>query len=293
MRRLALLLLFASLLRAAEDPRLAAIHVLLATIRAAPIGDARGATPALTNVKHQLRDWVESRLATLQWTDAGWTINPAVLKEQLNDELSHADLFCPQNTKCWENRLGYLDRLVLEIQSGFLVVHTSIGIQVCGTDDSAYIYESTDNHWHRIWQSEQNNYEEMTYLPQRLVKVKISPTDWRLESGHREHLIVTIGVFPWCTSVWQPVYYRVWQTKSNHSELLLLDGSEQADIDAPIHARARQNDVFIEFEIIADDAMRVSELRPYVLENGTLHRADPVALTPQGFVSFWLRHPWT
>lgn len=100
-------------------------------------------------------------------------------------------------------------------------------------------------------------------------------------------------MFPWCTSVWQPIYYRVWQTKSIYSEPhLLLDGSEQADIAAPIHARANQKDVFIEFQIIADDAVRVSELQHYVLENGQLNRTNPVALTPQDFVSFWLRHPW-
>ncbi len=263
-------------------------------MRAVAIADARGATPALTAVKHQLRDWIESHLAHLQWKDARWAPSPTVLQEQLNDELSRAGLFCPPNETCWEDRLGYLDRIMLEIQSGFVVVRTSIGLQICGTDDSAYIYESTDNHWRRMWQSEQNNYEEKNYFPQRLVEVKISRTDWRPNSDHTEHLVVTTGVLPWCTSVWQPVYYRVWQTKSTYSnQLLLLEGSEQADIAAPIHVRANQHDVFIEFQIIADDAMRVSELRHYVLENGRLRRTDPVALTPQDFVSFWLRHPWT
>jgi hypothetical protein len=262
-------------------------------MRTAPIDAARGATPALTDVKHRLRDWIEFHLSALQWKDARWTPNPSVLQEQLNDELGDADLLCPQNATCGENPLGYLDRVVLEVQSGFLVVRTSIGVQTCGTDDSAYIYEATDDRWHRIWQSEQNNYEEKTYFPQRLVDVKISPTDWRPESDHTEHLIVTTGVFPWCSSVWQPVYYRVWQTKSTYSAPhLLLDDREQADIAAPIHARANQKDVFIEFQTIADGAMRVSELQHYVFENGKLHRTDPVALTPQEFVSFWLRHPW-
>jgi len=101
-------------------------------------------------------------------------------------------------------------------------------------------------------------------------------------------------VFPWCTSVWHTVYYRVWQTRSTYSTpLLLLDGSEQADIGDPIHARANRKNVLIEFDIIADDAMRMPELLYYVLENGKLHRADLVALTPQDFVSFWLRSPWS
>lgn len=120
-----------------------------------------------------------------------------------------------------------------------MVVRTSVGIQTCGTDDSAYIYESADDRWRRIWQSEQSSYEDKAFFPQRLVDVRISPTDWRPESDHTEHLIVTTGVFPWCSSVWQPIYYRVWETKSTFAEpRLLLDDKEQADIADPIYARA-------------------------------------------------------
>ena len=61
MGKLALLLLVAPVLRGAED-RLAVIQALLVPMRTAPIAKARGATPALTNVKHQLRDWIELRL---------------------------------------------------------------------------------------------------------------------------------------------------------------------------------------------------------------------------------------
>jgi hypothetical protein len=291
-RSLALFFLFAPLLSAADD-RVAVVQTLLVPMRAAPLAKARGATPTLTNVKHQLRDWIEFRLAGMQWKDGRWTPNLAVLQEQLNDELSRAGLFC-EEAGCAQTPLGYLDRVVLEIQSGFLVVRTSIGIQVCGTDDSAYIYERAEDHWRRIWQSEQNDYGEKTYVPQRLVEIKISPTDWRPQADPTEHLIVTIGVFPWCTSVWQPVYYRVWQTRSTFlAPLLLLDGSGLADIAAPIHARADQKGVFIEYQIIADDANRVPEFHHYVVKNGKLHRTDPVALTPHDFVSFWLRAAWS
>jgi len=258
-------------------------------MRITPIGDAsRGARPALTDVKHQLRDWIESHFDVLL------SKSPTVLQEQLNDELDRSGLFFPKNAIDGQNPLGYLDPIVLETQPGFVIVRTSVGLQVCGTDDSAYIYEWThDNHLHRIWQSEQNDYEEKKYFPQRLIVVKISPTDWLPGADRSEHLIVTTGVSPWCSSVWQPVYYRVWQTKSTYSEpLLLLAGSEQIDIAYPIHARANKNDILIEYDVIASDAMRVPELRHYVLEHGKLRRTDPVALTPQAFVSFWLRDPW-
>jgi len=103
-----------------------------------------------------------------------------------------------------------------------------------------------------------------------------------------------VGVLPWGTSVWQPIYYRVWQTKSTFVEpRLLLDEKEQADIAAPIYARVSRNDVFIEFHVIAADAMRIPEFLHYFVENRELRHTDPVALTPQSFVSFWLRHPWT
>jgi hypothetical protein len=168
MDRLAFLFLLAPVLVAAED-RLDAIHALLVPMRTAPIADGRGATAALTDVKHQLRDWIEFRLSDVQWKDGRWTPNSIVLQEQLNDGLSKADLFCPQNTACGQNPLGYLGRIAFEIQSGYLVVRTSIGIQICGTDDSAYIYESVGDRWRRIWQSEQGNYKEKTFSPQRLV----------------------------------------------------------------------------------------------------------------------------
>jgi hypothetical protein len=292
MRRLGLLLLFAPVLHAADD-RLAAIHTLLVPMRTAPIGEARGATPALTEVKHRLRDWIESHFAAVQWKEGRWTTDPTVLQEQLNGELSRVDLVCPLYAKCPGNPLGYLGRVTLEIQTGFLLVRTSVGVQVCGTDDSAYIYEWKEDRWRRIWQSEQDDYEEKKYFPQRLVDVKISPVDWLPHHDRTAHLIVTTGVLPWCSSVWQPVYYRVWRIKDNvPNPLLLLDETDQADIAEPTHARVSENDVFVEYQVIADDAMRVSEFRHYVLENGKLRLNDPVALTPGDFVSFWLRHPW-
>ena len=196
MRGATLLLLLVSVPCAASDS-LAAIQELLSPLRGAAQTDTRGATAALTDVKHQLRDWIEGRLAAMQFNAGRWTPDPAVLQEQLNDELDRAGLFCPANAACGENPLGYLHRVGLKIQSGFLIVRTSVGIQICGEDDSAYIYQATGNGWRRIWQSEQTDYDAKKYTPQALIEVKISPTDWRPESDHSEHLIVTTGTLPW------------------------------------------------------------------------------------------------
>ena len=69
MRLLALLLLSSPLVIHAEDGRLAAIRALLLPMRANQLANlkSRGATSSLTTVKHQLRDWIESRLSVLRF----------------------------------------------------------------------------------------------------------------------------------------------------------------------------------------------------------------------------------
>jgi hypothetical protein len=170
MRLLALLLVSSPLVLPAQDARLDAIRGLLSPMRTNPLDhlETRGATPVLTTVKHQLRDWIETRLSVLQWNGHRWTPNPVVLQEQLNDELSRAELFCGATSKppCpdW-SEIGFLGPVILDMKPGFLVVRTAVGIQ-CGYDESAYIYESNDSQWRRYWQSEQNDYREGKYFPQ-------------------------------------------------------------------------------------------------------------------------------
>ena len=113
MRLLALLLLSSPLVIHAEDGRLAAIRALLLPMRANQLANlkSRGATPALTTVKHQLREWIETRLSVLRFNGPRWNPNPVVLQEQLNDELDRAELFCGPSSKapCPEwSELGFL-----------------------------------------------------------------------------------------------------------------------------------------------------------------------------------------
>jgi hypothetical protein len=298
MHRLALLLLSFPFVIPAEDSHLDAIRALLLPMRTAGTQNlgARGATPALTTVKHELRDWIESRLSVLQWNGERWNPNPVVLQEQLNDELRSAGLICEWQSKtpCPEwTELGFLGPVVFDMKQGPLIVRTAVGIQECGFDESAYAYESSENQWRRFWQSEQNDYAEGKYFPQRLEQVLISPTDYHPGSDRTEHLILTLGALPWCTSFWHSVYYRVWQTKSTLREpLLLLNGSDLADIGEPIQGNAGPSGVFMEYSAIGEEAVRGPEIRHYVLRQGKLTRADPIALIPADFVAFWLRHAW-
>ncbi len=241
MRPLALALLAFSLVARGEDARLGAIREILAPMRADQTKGriARGATASLTQVKHELREWIESHLAELSWNGVRWAPDPKVLQAQLNDDLDRAGLLCEQwsNVRCpdW-TRLGFLGRVVIDIDRGVLVLRTAVGIDVCGDDESAYAYEWSiaEKKWKRFWESEQNDYQEGKYFPQRLRHLQVSPADFSPGVDRSEHLVLTLGVEPWCSSNWHDVYYRVWQTKSSSEPVLLLDGKEWAFVDEAI-----------------------------------------------------------
>jgi hypothetical protein len=298
MRLLALLLLGSPILALAQNTRLDAIRAILLPVRQMEPLKARGATPAFTTVKHQLRDWIESRLSVLEWNGDRWNPDPVVLQEQLNEDLSRAGLLCDSTSevRCRDwSELGFLGRVRFEMKWGLLVVRTAVGIQQCGFDESAYIYESVEGRWRELWHSEQNDYEEGKYLPQWLEEVLISPADFRQEADKTEHMILTIGREPWCSSNWHDVYYRVWQVKSAFVRpVLLLNGSQWAFVNAPIEGSVSQTDVFIQYEVNGiEGGVTRPEIRHYSLKNGQLERVDPVALSPSDFVAFWLRTDWT
>ena len=121
-------------------------------------------TPAFTEVKHRLRDWLENRLH--QFRDEG---EVRALVHQLNAEIRSAKLSCawdavPREKDCPDRgEPGYLG----EIKFAFgemLVVTTEVGIE-CGFDQSAYSYYFVNGRWTRFWQSETNDYRKAKYAP--------------------------------------------------------------------------------------------------------------------------------
>lgn len=136
----------------AEDVKLAELRGLLVPMRASTDTDpkTRGATPALMTVKHRLRDWIEPRLAALEENG-----DEQALAVHLNDELSSAGLFCRDVSKDAPDRwvekdmywdgIGFLKPIRIDRQQlRILILRTSVGI-LCGSDDSAYVYEWRDD----------------------------------------------------------------------------------------------------------------------------------------------------
>lgn len=250
----------------------------------------RGATSRLTVAKHQLRDWVESRLKGL--TLRG---DERELERKLNGELRDANLFCgegtPNKQPCpdW-TQLGFLDEVKIRRSSGLLILQTAIGIQ-CGFDESAYLYSWSDEGWRRVWQTEQNTYTKEQYKPQTIHAVRISPY-----SAVNDYIVLTLGTEPWCSSAWHSVYYRAFRLGPDSGAAPLVDGNELAFLgdDPPIQGSVTRNDVLVEFAIRSIDSgvHNRRAVRHYKIAASPVRRTDPLALSPRDFVDEWLTHEW-
>jgi hypothetical protein len=285
MRRLWLALCFSGIPLLAQDP-LDDLRGALQPLRQngqTRNRDTRGATPALTTVKHRLRDWAEARLASFPQNG-----DEDGLNRQLQEALGNAGLLCPDG--CVFTALGYVDPVRVRRHGEFLNVQTSVGI-ACGYDDSAYVYEWRAGKWQRIFEAEQTNYTKAGYLPQTIYAVQISPPD---SSGAR--LVLSLGSRPGCSDAFQPLYYRLWRIGSRVGQpKLFLDASEIAYMGEypPVRATLLPDDVRIEFTAggTGYGSGHQAERHFRALATGA-QQVEPLAPTPRDFVEEWLAAPW-
>lgn len=279
--------------QAQEDASLFRIRAALLPLRGQPGElDTRGGRPQLTEIKHQLRAWVESRL---QDFPAGG--DEHTLELRLNAEITSAKLRCsysetaPKNESCGEGAaislLGFLADVDLRRPPAvpskvYLVVTTGVGV-VCGKDESAYLYEWTDDRWQLRWQSEQNVYTKEKYRPRAVDTVLVSPRP----SG--DSLVLSLGHGEWCTSSFNNLYYSLWRTGGSQPKLL-LDGFEAGRAwEGSIGGALTATEAAIRYGNMRDDLV----IRRYLIgADDSVHRVQPVAFNPQLFAAEWLRRDW-
>jgi hypothetical protein len=259
--------------------------------------DRRGA-PQMTTAKHQLRDWIESKLAPLPLNS-----DTPTLEKQLNDSLRSAKLFCEQNDACARERrdvfdeTGYLGKVELRINAGLLDVRTHMGI-ICGYDESAYLYKWTGSQWERIWETERNDYAADRYDPQNIYEVIVAQE--RSSRGVLDdRLVLTLGRNPWCTSNWHRDYFRLWRVDQAGSRLI-LEGSDIAfgdELSGRIEPRlpfekGGADTVLVQFTVRSIDAgiLARQAIRQYAIKGDKVERVAPLAFNPRNFVDEWLTH---
>jgi hypothetical protein len=238
-----------------------------------------GAASELTIAKHQLRDWIESRLA-----GQGQTFDVRAFAETLQTAFRDADLFC---NDCNLNYLGYLDDVRLDRQGEFLVVVRAMGIS-CGYDESAYVYAWNGQRWARVWDHEQNTYTKEGYLPQQVHDVQISAAD---TSGHR--LLMLLGSQTICAGAFKDLYARGWRMDAQNKSQLVLNWTGYGnDGYPPLLGRVLPDGVILEFTaggFIDGDAH--TAVRRFRIDGDTANQVDPIAFRPHDFVVEWLAAP--
>ncbi len=243
--------------------------------------EASAESPSLVLLKHDLLRWAETRL-TLQAT-------PDVAP--LNAELARAGFFCDENggpRECpfWSYR-GYLAPLRLERpHPEVIVLRTGVGLRQCGFDESAYAYRWSSGKCRRFWESERNHYPAQGPPgdQQRFAAIKVSPD---------LHYILTLGTRPWCTSVWHPMWARLWSVSDARRPLWEREVS--ANIAEPLLAELTSDSFWIEYRTWGFDTMMSTmrtEIERYRIVGSSLQRLEPVALTPMDFVAAWKLGSW-
>jgi hypothetical protein len=309
----------------AADPVLERIHAQLMEVRAKrathPLhvynyeGDDardRGATPMLMYVKHELRDWIEAQLRQFRRND-----DPASLAKALSAKLDAADLTCTspkELARCTSDGsdfdgTGYLTGLSIDMQQysvvysekaanhegearAVFVVKTDAGI-LCGTDESAYVYEWSDNHLQRILSDEQLIASDKPYAPQYIDAVQITP----LSDKTKTRNILVLGHQGWCSSTWYDTYHRIWRATSDGkpAQLLLSNATwSWLDNEPPIEGSINGKEALVEFRVgsLDGDVHSYETIRHYALDGPQPQRIDPIALGPRAFTEEWLKADW-
>jgi len=294
MRLIVLALMLVSSARGQTDARLAALHDTLHSLETySPLSTGyTAAGPKLTRAKHLLRDWIESQLSTVE-NDGDET----KASERINKALENAGVVPLKDD---QNLLGSLGGVRLRWDSGLLVVITAVGI-LCEVDESAYAYKRIDGKWQRIWQSEQDDYQN--YWSQHIKAVHIWQSHQRGKQEGASY-ILTLGNEGGCHSAWHKVYYRIWRLNASGEKILVNESRDgymrvQGYIvgsitNSPMHFDGPV-DVIIEFtQGSVDVAVHNREaIRHFVIEGDQVRRVAPVALSPRDFVDEWITSPWS
>ena len=245
--------------------------------------DTHGAAAPLTAAKHQLRDWVESRLAR-----EGQGLDTRAFAETLHVALGGATLLCNDfRDECDTNFLGYVEDVRVNREGEFLIVVTSMGIR-CGYDESAYVY-AWDSRWRRVWEHEQNIYTEQGYLPQVIHDAQVSPSE-----GGRSRLLMVLGSQTTCSGAFKDIYARAWQIDDARRFVPALDWKAHAnDAYPPIQGRLLTDGLLVQYAaggMLSGDVH--TAVRHFAIDKGRSTQVDPIASLPRDFVVEWLLAPW-
>jgi hypothetical protein len=274
------------------------VHAGLAPLR------ARAETPVMFDANYfqarrTLHAWIDGRIgATAQAADL------RALTQDLNDEITRADLACADNVAPGYDRCtgpnaidarGYLGPIEVLRVRDYLVVETSLGV-ACGFDETNLLYQWTRGRWRPVMSTAQTPDPKGAYVPENIEQIFFADVSEKAGDGR---LIAATGVGPACAEMVRPAHYRLWHVAPSGKVSVLVDAREAKTYigrRAPaVSARFEGLDLLVEMDIASLDPRTRSRqaVRRFHVDRTGVNRVAPIALTPRAFVEEWLQAPWT
>jgi hypothetical protein len=242
---------------------------------------ARGARPALTTAKHQLRDWIEAELTGGVYSNSP-NIDPDAFAALVNDKIKAVGIHT-RPVQMWSN-------------GGVLIAVTSFNI-VCGSDDSIYGWNWDGKAWRPVIEHEITDYAPDRYKPEAIYgpeNVRVAPTD--PSGGAKLHILVT-ALNTWCTSGWQGRRFQLYDLdRQVGSATLLVDGEVPAFTDeGDRNASLTTDRMVIEYTGQDEEPRKIpfaKRVAVYALANGKAMPVPWAAADAEDFTEQWMAAPW-
>jgi hypothetical protein len=241
---------------------------------------SRGARPALTTAKHQLRDWIEAELTGSAYGSSP-NIDADAFAAVVNGKLKAAGIHT-RPVQMWSN-------------GGVLIAVTSFAI-VCGSDDSIYGWNWDGKAWRRVITHEITDYAPDRYKPEAIYgpeNVRFALADL---NGAKLHILVT-ALNTWCTSGWLGRRFQLYDLDRTAAEAkLLIDGDVSAFVlEGDQKASLTSDRMVIEYTGDDGDPRKTPfgiRARVYALAGGKVRLVPWAAADAEDFTERWMFAPW-
>jgi hypothetical protein len=243
---------------------------------------SRGARPALTTAKHQLRDWIEAELTSGEYRNSA-DIKANAFAATINGKLKAAGIGTGP-VQVWSD-------------SGVLVVVTSFSI-VCGTDDSLSGWSWDGKSWRRAIEHEITDYTPDHYRPESVDELeKVHFARVNPDSGTKLYILAT-AINTWCTSGWQDRRFQLYDLDkvSGDAKLLIDDEVPAFALEGDRNASLSSDRMVIEFTGSEMEPRKMpfgKRARVYALDDGKATPIPWAAADAEDFTEQWMATPWT
>lgn len=175
-------------------------------------------------------------------------------------------------------------------QPNLLAVTAKFQIE-CGEDTVLMIFAYGGSHWNEVLQAQSKPYKSISDAWASF-DYAISPPD---DSDH--WYVLTKTVAPWCSSTWSEIRYAIMRPVPGIVDpKVLLSRSDSiwwgSDDFGNLIANRNDFDIRFHAESIDTGIHNRMWVRHYRIDDNSIRRIAPVALSPRDFVDEWIISPW-